>query len=211
MKTPSLRRAVTIAAIAVAGIAIASVFGAWTTYDYGLDCTKCLHSRHVIVQRFLGVPFFRTTTQKPGRAEYAELFKRPCKHVLRRGGFGRSGPSLFGASIGCGITGEGAFVAPRLEAVRATYHLYGIYGDEALALETFRLIDEVFPPKSRRTSDFTANSTASSTLWYLRIYLDRVRSISEWQEVVECARDGFNREPKVSPWSPVQPTPPASP
>src|SRR4051794_1718609 len=79
-------RSVLVLAVAVA---MALLFGAWTTEDHELHCTRCLARKYVVDERFLGLMFFRKTTGRPGPGDYERIFNRPCEHVFRRGGFGR--------------------------------------------------------------------------------------------------------------------------
>jgi hypothetical protein len=48
--------------------------GAWTTFDYGLRCTKCLADKHVVEEHFFGIPFFRSATDRYPGADYERIF-----------------------------------------------------------------------------------------------------------------------------------------
>lgn len=166
-------------------------FGAWTTYDYAIGCTKCLLGKQVVEQKLFGITVFRRTVNVERAADYERIFGHPCKHVFRKGGFGCGSHSLLGFSIGCGIIGEGAFVQSRLEAVSATYAVEQRLHDRELTLDTFRLIDTLMPPDIQMQQRRDLPEAAQSTLFLLGSFLRRVNTVGQWRAILDAARENF--------------------
>jgi hypothetical protein len=173
------------------GFIVCVAFGAWTTFDYGLQCTKCLVDKHVVEQHLFGITISRRTEDRDSGADYERVFGHPCQHVFRKGGFGRGSHSLFGSSIGCGITGEGAFVRPRLEAVAATYDAENRLHNHALTVATFGLIDTLMPPEIKMQQRRDLPETAQSTTILLGSFLRRAKTVEQWRAVLDAARKNF--------------------
>jgi hypothetical protein len=173
------------------GLVASVVLGAWGTYDYGLRCTKCLAKKHVVEHQFLGIPVSRRTKDQKEAEDYEGVFGHPCEHVLRKGGFGRTRYSLFGGGIACGITGEGSFFRPRMQAASAAYEVQGRLDDRALALETFQFIDGLMPPDLRFEQRKELPLAASVTLSYLAGYLEDSQTVEQWREALHTARKDF--------------------
>lgn len=167
-------------------------FGAWSTYDYGLQCTKCLAGKHVVEQQLFGLTVLRGTEDRERAADYERIFGRPCEHVFRKGGFGRGSHSLLGSSIGCGITGEGVLVRPRLEAVFAAYDIERRLIDPELTLATFDLIDTLMPPDISIDQRHAVPDTAQSKSFLISLYLRRANAVEEWRAVLHAARGDFS-------------------
>jgi hypothetical protein len=167
-------------------------FGAWTTYDYGLDCTKCLLGKQVVEQQLFGITVFRRTVNVERAADYERIFGQPCEHIFRKGGFGRGSHSLLGSGIGCGMTGEGVFVRPRVEAVSATYAAEQRLHDHELTLDTFRLIDTLMPPNIQMQQRRDLPETAQSTVSLLGSFLRRVKTAEQWRAVLDAAAKNFS-------------------
>jgi hypothetical protein len=175
--------------------------GAWGTYDHGLDCTKCLAHGDVVEERFLGFVFFRRTTFQPQPGDYERIFGYPCEHVFRTGGHGRESHSLLhGSTVGCGMTSAGLFVAPRLDAVGATYDAERRLGSTALAIETLGFIDGRLAPGAEVGSigDKTWKTTAA-TLHGLADDLRRAATAGDWETALRAARAEAERtRPAIS-------------
>jgi hypothetical protein len=186
-------------------IVTAVALGAWSTYDYELNCTKCKFHKHVVVERFLGIPFYRSTTEHGSGADYQRIFGQPCQHVFRRGGFGRSSRGLIGGAGGCGITAEGNFLRPRTETVEATFDLEHQIPNKELAVQTFQLIDRFLPPDARMEQREQFPNASLGNLFQLRMYLFRVQTSEQWRDVLECARENFSRQPQLPPDTALQP------
>ena len=171
---------------------VCAALGAWSTYDYGLRCTKCLAGKHVVEQRFFGIPFFRSTTTRATEADYERIFGHPCQHIFRKGGFGRGSRLLFmPAAVACGSTAEGSFVRPRIEAVSATYAVERRLPGRELALDTLRAIDQMWPPDIKLEQREEISQQARSTVLNLGFYLPRVKTVEQWQAVLTAAQGGF--------------------
>ena len=166
-------------------------FGAWTTYDYGLQCTKCLADKHVVEQQLFGITVSRRIKDGDPAANYERIFGHPCEHVFRKGDFGRSRHSLLGSGIACGITGEGAFVRPRIEAVSATYDAEHRLHDHDLTLATFQLIDTLMPPDIQMQQRRDLSKTTQSTTFNLGLFLRRAKTGEQWLAVLDAARQNF--------------------
>ena len=167
-------------------------FGAWTTFDYNLKCAKCLASKHVVEQQLFGITVSRTTKDMDPAADYQRIFGHPCEHVFRKGGFGRGWHSLLGSGIGCGITGEGGFVRPRIEAVSATYDAEHRLHDHDLTLATFQLIDTLMPPDVQMQQRRDLPETAQSTTFLLGSFLRRAKTVEQWRAVLDATRQNFS-------------------
>jgi hypothetical protein len=166
--------------------------GAWTTYDYGLRCTKCLAGKHVVEQQLFGITVSRHTTDRDTAADYERIFGHPCEHVFRKGGFGRGWHSILGSGIGCGITGEGAFIGPRIEAVSATYDADHRLHDHDLTLATFQFIDTLMPPDIQQQQRHDLPATAESTTSLLGSFLHHAKTVEQWRAVLDAARQNFS-------------------
>jgi hypothetical protein len=172
------------------------VLGAWETYDYGLNCTKCELTKHVVDERFLGIAVFRSSTSRGSDAAYRGIFGHPCEHVFRKTGFGAVLHGIPGTPCRCGVTGEGSLFQQRSRAVKATYELDKKFSNKELALESFRLIDRLMPPDTLLTDYRKIPDQSQVTLRRLWDYFFCVETVEEWREVLDCAGDGFVRKPK---------------
>jgi len=190
-------KTIKIASAVLVALVVAVALGAWTTYDYNLQCTKCLADRHVVVHRLCGIPFFRSSSQLSSRPGYESIFGQQCQHILRSGGFGRGSVSLFGSRIVCGTTADGRLLRPRMEAVTMTYYLARRLGAHELARDTFALIDRLMPPEARMSRRSESSEQSVSTLFQLHMYLHRVLTVDDWRRVVDCARGGFRETPQL--------------
>jgi hypothetical protein len=170
---------------------ICGAFGAWTTFDYSLDCTKCLASKHVVEQKAFGITISHSTEDEDKGEDYPRIFGHPCEHVFRKGGFGEAWHSLFGSGIGCGVTGEGIFIRPRLEAVAVTYDAEQRLHDRDLTLATFQLIDTLMPADSRMPPQHAWPQTPRRTTSLLGIFLRRAETVEQWRLVLEAAYQNF--------------------
>jgi hypothetical protein len=164
--------------------------GAWTTFDYGLCCTKCLRYRHVIEQRFLGIKFHCSTSEWTPGANYTGIFGQPCDHIVRGGGCGRSSHSPHG-SVRCGFTADGSFLRPRIQAVALIFELAGRLGDNQLARDSFKLIDRLMPPDAQSARRPEIPRQSIDSLWQLLYNLERVRTVADWQSVLQSAKEDF--------------------
>lgn len=167
---------------------VSALFGAWGRYDYGVRCSKCLAKKHVVEWQFLGIPLTRRTQDQKGAQNYEGVFGRPCEHVLRQGGFGRTSISLFGGGIGCGMTGEGMLVRPRMDAVSAVYEIHARLDDRGLALETFQFIEELMPADLGLQALKDLPLAAPVTLSHLASYLQKAQTVEDWRSALEAAR-----------------------
>jgi hypothetical protein len=167
-------------------------FGAWTTYDFGLRCTKCLADKHVVEQQLFGLTLSRRSKDRDPAADYERIFGHPCEHVFRKGGFGRGWHSLLGSGIGCGITGEGVLIRPRIEAVSAAYDAEQRLHDRKLTLDTFQLIDTLMPPDIQMRHRHDLPETAQSTTLLLGSFLRRAKTVEQWRAVLAAARKDFS-------------------
>src|SRR3954463_11081479 len=86
--------------VCIAFIPVCVAFGAWKGYDYSLVCAKCLASKHIIEQHFLGITFSRTMRNTKPAADYERIFGHPCEHIFRKSGFGRVSHSLSRSIVG---------------------------------------------------------------------------------------------------------------
>jgi hypothetical protein len=179
----NLKRAVLI----LVGFAIALLFGG-STYDYGLSCTKCRLSRHVVLQRCFGIPFFRSSTEGTRAADYEGIFGQPCRHVFRKGGFGRS--SWFFPGGGCGTTAEGNILRFRTQAVATTFELAKRFGDKESARNTFAIIDRLMPPETRRLE----GPYIPRELIELSFDLEKVGTHEDWLNVLRRAATNSNEK-----------------
>lgn len=174
-------------------VVLAFLLGAWTTIDYGLRCTKCLTDQHVVEQRFFGITFARSAKARTPPADYERIFGRPCEHVFRKGGFGWGTHGLLGGIIGCGITGEGMFVEPRIIAIRSVYSAEARLHERDLTLASFELVDRLFPAdlnlKDRKSLDYTT----PSTLVTFASYLEKAQSVDAWRKAIAEAKDDFSK------------------
>lgn len=176
------------------GPAVVALLLGGSTYDYGLQCTKCLHYKHVVLQRCFGIPFYRSSSEHANRGDYEKVFGHSCQHIFRKDGFGRSSYSLLGSGGGCGSTAEGTFLRYRTRAVSTTYELVKRVGEKQLARETFAVIDRIMPPETRSSP----GAMIPSELVSLSIYLDSVQSREDWLEVLRCAVNNFRESPDLS-------------
>jgi hypothetical protein len=172
-------------------VALVTAFGGWVVDDYGLRCTKCLETKHVVVQRFLGIPLYKRTQDHKPPGDYERVFGHSCEHVFRKGGFGRTTCSIFGSGIGCGRTGEGMVLAPRISAVGATYEAEKLLHDRELVHETFQLIDSLVPPDSSFERRKELSPIDGVTLMRLAHHLHRVKTAEQWRAVLDAARQGY--------------------
>ncbi len=172
-------------------------FGAWTTYDYGLRCTKCLADKHVVEQQLFGITVSRRTKDRDQAADYERIFGHPCEHVFRKGGFGRGWHSLLGSGIGCGMTGEGVFIRPRIEAVSAAYDAEHRLHDRELTLATFQFIDTLMPPDIPMQQRRDLPETTQSTTFLLGSFLRRAKTVEQWRAVLDAAHQNFNDTSKL--------------
>jgi hypothetical protein len=179
------------------GFIVCVALGAWTTFDYGLRCTKCLADKHVVEQHLFGITVSRRTKDRDPAADYERVFGHPCQHIFRRGGFGRGSHSLLGSSIGCGMTGEGVFTRPRLEAVSATYDAERRLHDRDLTLATFQVIDTLMPPDIQMQQRRDLPETAQSTTFLLGSFLRRAKTVEQWHAVLDAARQNFTDTSKL--------------
>jgi hypothetical protein len=148
--------------------------------------------KHTVEQRFFGITCFRRTSDGSPGPDYARIFGHPCQHVFRKGGFGRGARFLFMPTvIGCGSTAEGMLVRPRVEAVAATFAAERRLRDRGLALDTFRVIDNLFPPDTESNQLRELPKEARSAASSLGFYLSRVQTVEEWQAVLTAAHGGF--------------------
>ena len=168
-----------------------TAFGAWKGYDYSLNCTRCLKSKHVIEQQFFGVTFSRTSKDMDLSADYERIFGHPCEHIFRKGGFGRTSHSLSRSIVGCGLTGDGSLLRPRLEAVSAVYDAEHLFHDRDLTLDTFRLIDTLMPPDIRMEQRNDLTRAAQSNLFLFGSSLRDVGTAQQWQRVLDAAKKDF--------------------
>ena len=90
--------------VAFVAFVVCIAFRAWTTFDYGLDCAKCLLGKQFVEQQLFGITVSRRTVNVERAADYERIFGHPCEHVFRKGGFGRGTHSLLSFGIGCGMT-----------------------------------------------------------------------------------------------------------
>jgi len=177
-------------ALVVAPLGVALILGG-ETYDYGLQCTKCLLYRHITVQRCFGIPFYRSSTERTKETDYEGIFGQPCQHIFRTGGFGRQ--AWFVGSVGCGSTADGSFLRWRMKAVAMTYELAKRFGDKQTARDTFAIIDRLMPPDSR----MSWNAKIPGELFDLCLYLERVGTREDWLDVLRCATNDFRQKPNL--------------
>jgi hypothetical protein len=177
-----------LSVVLVGGVA----FSAWTTFDYGLYCSKCLASKHVVEQQLFRLTVSRTTKDREPGADYVRIFGHPCEHVFHQAGYGRRERSLFwGSMIGCGVTGEGCFIRPRLEAVSAAYRAESDFHDRDLTLATFQLIDTLMPPDQAMPQRRDFPGFDQKPIYLLSHYLRRAKTVEQWQAVLDAAREDF--------------------
>ena len=158
-----------------------------TTWDYGLDCTKCLAEGRVVEERVFGFVVFRRTTFEPPPTDYERIFGRPCEHEFRRGGFGRQA-HFHGGTIACGMTAEGMRIEPRLHAMGATYDVERRLGDRALAIETLAFIDTVIAPDEGIASSDDAFRGRAIALGELAHRLERATTVDDWRAALRSGR-----------------------
>jgi hypothetical protein len=93
--------------------------------------------------------------------------------------------------VGCGSTAEGSFVRPRVEAVSAAFATERRLSDRALALETFRIIDQLWPPNIELEQRQEISQQARGTVLNLSFYLPRVKTVEQWRTVLMAAHSEF--------------------
>lgn len=179
--------------ILLGAVVIFFLYSTRSTYDYTLNCAKCLAQKHVVEKQLLGFPFTRKTSPLHEERNYQTIFGRPCEHVFREGGFGHSSAG----NIACGMTAEGNFVRPRMEAIAAVFDLDEELGDHALARETFQFIDTVMPPGEplKKPRPSPAAETGYSALYLLALSLPGAKSVPEWRTVLDAARAEVAKAP----------------
>ena len=165
--------------------------GAWSTYDLGLQCTKCLAEKSVVEQRLLGFTVSRQMRNGDAGMDYGRIFGHHCEHIFRKSGFGRGSHSVFGRMVACGKTNEGSFFQVRNKAVFAAFRAEQQYHDQKLTRETFQLIDGLMPPDVQFDVS-QQESPAQVNLMLLEVYLKDVRSVDQWRSVLDSAHQGFS-------------------
>ena len=170
------------------GFAMALLFGG-STYDYGLKCTKCHLGKHVVLRMCFGIPFYRSSTEGTRAADYQGIFGQPCRHVFRKGGFGRS--SWFFGGGGCGITAEGNILRFRTQAVNTTFELAKRFGDKESARKTFAIIDRLMPPETRRLE----GPYIPGELIELSFELEKVEKHEDWLNLLRRAESNSTGNP----------------
>ena len=147
-----------------------------------------MSNKHVVERRFFGVAYTSSTADRsPGEA-YEHIFEKPCEHVVRTGGFGRS--SAMG--IACGITAEGAVLRHRNATIKAVFELEKRLGDVGLALASFQFIDKTLPPTIRIEEARHLPERAQPTLMMLGHLLPLVATVDEWRRVLDAAKSDFS-------------------
>jgi hypothetical protein len=180
------RLAVTALVAAALGILVA--VGAWTTWDYGLDCTKCLAEGRVVEEHVFGFVVFRRTTFAPPPTDYERIFGRPCEHEFRRGGFGRTAHA-YGGTIACGMTAEGWRVEPRLEAVAATYDASVASAMRPSRSKTLAFVDTLIAPDTTiATSNDDTFRPRAIALRELAYRLRRATTLDGWRAALRSGR-----------------------
>jgi len=160
--------------------------GGRTTYDYGLNCTKCHKDYHVVERKFLGFTYNTKKTLRQDPPYYATFTGQECDHVFRRGGFGRS--TFFG--IGCGITGEGIFFRDRNRALRSAFRLGDQLDAPELAKRTMVVVDSLLPPdidwmeKPRKTDE------EQMMLYLFGAMLEKIEDEDAWRKLLLVAETG---------------------
>ena len=57
-------------------------FGGWSTYDYGLHCTRCALRKRVVEKHLFGCTVYRREGEATPAQDYERLFGHPCEHVF---------------------------------------------------------------------------------------------------------------------------------
>lgn len=124
-------------------------------------CVKCLQHAYVNQKSLYGVLpvyFKRTLSQNHGGimsssaftpggvpdvkpSLYQDIFKVPCDHAFKKGGYGNTS---------CRMHSDGSYAEimifkPRIDAIKSMYVAYVRYGDVNLAKRTYKAIDVIFP------------------------------------------------------------------
>ncbi len=166
----------------------ALLFG--NTWDYGLQCTRCLYYEHRIQHRPFGFTLLETTMNCENRYEqtYTNLFQRPCTHAMKTGGFGHN--------PGCGMTAEGSVFWGRNKAVKALFEAYRRNPNAALARESLALVEKLFPEQTTveayyRVQGDETNTLHSGNMGMYGEWIDLVETTEEWERVNDVARRHF--------------------
>jgi hypothetical protein len=160
------------------------------TWDYGLNCTRCLYYEHHLQHRFFGVTLWETKSNHRdlyGRS-YMDLFGRSCTHALKKGGFGHN--------PGCGITAEGMVFSGRNQAVKALLEAYQRNPNRPLAQESFALVENLFPEQTTVESYYDGkregtNMITTSEMVLYGEWLNLVETTEEWECVNDAVRSNF--------------------
>ena len=149
---------------------------AGNTYDYGLQCTRCLREYHVVQLRLWQIPFYQTKTVQFAGYDLESITGKPCEHIYRRTGFGESWAL---GLIGDGMTGEGSFFRMRSYALRDAFKTYQQFPDKELMRKTLNFIDACLPPDASVQDRKTYPNQIY--LMFLSRSLTDVRSAQDWK------------------------------
>jgi hypothetical protein len=167
--------------------------GGWQTYDYGLQCTKCVLDRYIVEKRLFGITIFRRETVQTPARDYERLFGKACDHIFRKGGFGRTTGILLARSTADGLTADHIF-SYRTTAVRVTFDAELRLHDSALALRSFSFIDGLLPADFPVADQKKLNPNFAPILFLFADKLQQVNSTAGWQQILEEAQAGFTNE-----------------
>jgi hypothetical protein len=187
-----------LCAAALLLIGIAGVFTRQSLH-YSATCARCLTEVSGVEKSALGIVYSRTETPHRTLFDphlYQKITGRDCEHAFIRTGFCRYSLGL----IGCGQSG-----GPKYELRRALienlYRTFLRIDDSALALESYRFIDQRLPidlppgEKSTRTavtmdSIFQVEAYPADPLSILYRGLPLVGDPQEWRRILDAARTG---------------------
>lgn len=159
----------------------------WSSYDYSLQCTKCLADKHVVENCFLGVTYSSSTKDRDPAKDYQRIFGRPCEHLFHKGGFGRS----TAGGVSCGMTSEGIIFSARNSAALAVYAAEERLRDMNLALETFGFIDTRVSPDIKMEHWRRLPENVLPGLFTLSSLLPLAETTEEWRTILHAAQDDF--------------------
>lgn len=128
---------------------------------------------------------------------YAEIWGRPCEHVVKRGGMGRYSMGV----IACGSYSDERAFAPRIQAIEALFRLYRRIPDAAQAQATYACIDSLLDAKATVQTAmhlrYKINNSGKTRLEIFADLLNLTATHEEWSDVNLYAKSGFPDPPPL--------------